>query len=78
MHDLETVLLVFELVFLLSFFFGMKIVTLLQPLCRVFCRAGHLLRQTHAAMGKVRDTQRPVRLLDPNPDPLSEQVRDCH
>ena len=27
MHDLETVLLVFELVFLLSFFFRMKTVT---------------------------------------------------
>ena len=29
MHDLETVLLVFELVFLLSFFFGMKTVTVI-------------------------------------------------
>ena len=49
-----------------------------KPLCRVFYRPGHPLRQTHAAIGKVRDTQRPVRLLDPNPDPLSEQLRDCH
>ena len=59
-------------------FCGMATVTLWHPLCRVFCGTGHPLRQAHAVMGKVRDTQRPVHLLDPNPDPSCEQVRDCH
>ena len=59
-------------------FCGMKTVTLWHPLFRVFCRPGHPLRLAHAPMGKVRETMRPVRLLDPNLDPLCEQVRDCH
>ena len=51
---------------------------IVKPSVQGFGRPGHPLRQAHAAMGKVRDTQSPVHLLDPSQDPLCEQVRDCH
>ena len=74
---LETVLLVFELVFLLSFFFGMKTVTVTASV-QSFLKTWPPSQTNPCCQGKVRETQRPVRLLDPNPDPLYEQVRDCH